>query len=155
LREFIHGHLDRCDYTHLVNPQKLIQQGHVYHLKYLYDEINKKYFKGQLHLFLTWYGTPHSKRRMRITFGQYVSGLRLIKIHRMLDHPFFPEYFVAFVLYHEMLHSVIPGSRDTKGRFCIHGKNFKEREKAFEYYQKAIEWEKNNKAKLFESYGRT
>ena len=154
LREFIQGHLHSYDYTHLVNPQKLVQQGKVYHLKHLFDALNQKYFEGKLGLSLTWFGAPMQKRRRRITFGQYFSGLRLIKMHRMLDDPFFPEFFVSFILYHEMLHSVVPGSKDTRGRFCIHGRAFKERERAFEDYQKAIEWEKNNKAKIF-GYGRT
>lgn len=156
LREFIQGHLHRYDYTHLVNSQKLVQQGRVYHLKPLFDALNKKYFDEKLDLSLTWFGAPQRKRRRRITFGQYFSGLRLIKMHRMLDDPFFPEYFVSFILYHEMLHSVVPGVKDARGRFCVHGKNFKEKERAFEHYQKAIEWERNNKAKIFGcTYGRT
>lgn len=152
LREFIQSHLSRHDYTHLVDPKKLVQQGRCYDLKPLYDSLNEKYFEGKLDLSLTWYGALRRKRRARITFGLYVSGLRLIKMHRMLDDPFFPEYFVSFVLYHEMLHSVVPGSTDARGRFCFHDKAFKEREKVFEHYLKATEWEKNNKARLF-GYG--
>jgi hypothetical protein len=154
LREFIHAHLSTSDYTHQVDPGKLVQQGKVFHLKPLYDALNEKYFENKLNLSLTWYGKAVRKRRVRITFGQYVSGLRLIKIHRMLDDHFFPEYFVSFIVYHEMLHSVIPGAMDAHGRFCCHGKTFKERERAFEDYQKAIDWEKTHKAKLF-GYGWT
>lgn len=149
LRQFIQAHLSNSDYTHLVDPQKLIQQGRVYHLKPIYDALNAQYFEGRLDLSLTWFGTPHRKRRARITFGQYLSGLRLIKMHRMLDDPFFPDYFVAFVLYHEMLHSVVPGVTDARGRFCFHGRAFKERERLFEHYKKAISWERENKAKIF------
>ncbi len=153
LREFIQSHLSQSDYTHLVKPEALVQKGSTYDLGPLYREIDEKYFNGQLNLSVTWYGSPPKmRRRSRITFGQYLSGLRLIKIHRMLDDPFFPEFFVSFILYHEMLHSVVPGSADGKGRYTFHGRAFKEREKAFEHYQKAIQWEKNNKDKLF-SYG--
>ena len=156
LREFIQSHLANYDYTHLVNPQKLVQQGKCYHLTPLYEALNKKYFEGKLALSLTWFGASQGRRRRRITFGQYFSGLRLIKMHRMLDDPFVPEYFVSFILYHEMLHSVVPGSKDARGRFCVHGKAFKEKERVFEDYQKAIEWEKNNKAKVFGfNYGRS
>lgn len=156
LKEFIQRHLACRDYSHLVKSQELVSQGKIYDLKTLYDPLNQKYFNGELDLSLTWFGASSRKRRRRITFGQYFSGLRLIKMHRMLDDPFFPEYFVSFILYHEMLHSVIPGSKDARGRFCVHGKEFKEREKVFEHYHKAVEWEKRNKAIIFGcTYGRT
>lgn len=154
LRQYIQEHLAQEDYTHLINPQKLIQQGEYFNLQTFYDALNQKYFSEKLLLSMTWYGEKRRRRGSRITFGQYVSGLRLIKIHKMLDDPFFPDYFVAFVIYHEMLHSVVPGSLDSRGRFCFHGREFKEREMAFEEYGKAILWEKKNKADLF-NYGRT
>ena len=118
LRAYIHDHFAKVNYTHLVQEQKLVHAGNLYHLKELYTAVNKKYFDGELDLAITWYGRPsRQKWRTRITYGQYLSGLRLIKIHCMLDDLFFPEFFVAFVVYHEMLHSVVPGSLDRRGRF--------------------------------------
>ena len=149
LRTFIQQHLAAGDYTHLIDRHKLTQQGKIYHLGELYDSLNHTYFGGGLKLSITWYGQVRSRRPSRITFGQYLPGLRLIKIHRMLDDPFFPEYFVSFVVYHEMLHSVVPGSTDGRGQFCFHGRDFKKREMAFEHYRAALVWEKNNKTTLF------
>lgn len=148
LRTFIQQQLAQSDFTHLLKKQELIQQGEIYHLKRLYDQNNKTYFDNKLDLAITWYGNRKSRPQTRITFGQYVDGLRLIKIHRMLDDPFFPEYFVSFIVYHEMLHAVIPGSPG-RGRFCFHGEAFKNREKEFKYFRRAIEWEKKNKKDLF------
>lgn len=145
LRKYIQEHLAQVDYTHLVNRHRLTDQGKVYQLKEIYEEINKKYFDQQLDLSITWYGQPRRAARTRITFGQYVSGLRLIKIHRMLDDSFFPDYFVSFVVYHEMLHCVIPGAVDRRGRFCFHGRDFKQKERAFEQYAEASLWEKKNR----------
>jgi hypothetical protein len=151
LREYIQSHLAAYDYTHLVNPNKLVAEGKVYHLRQIYEKLNQKYFNNSLAYSITWYGKPGLGRR-RITFGQYFSGLRLIKIHRILDDSFFPEYFISFVVYHEMLHGVIPGGSDEKGRFSFHTKEFIEKEKAFEDYARAIAWEKLNKPRLF-NYG--
>jgi hypothetical protein len=152
LRTFIQEHLTRSNYTHLIESQKLLHVGRTYHLKPLYDRLNLEYFGAQLDLSITWYGKQRIRPRLRsiVTFGQYLAGLRLIKIHRMLDDPFFPHYFVAFVVYHEMLHSVIPTSVDARGRLCFHTPSFKEREKAFTHYREAIEWEKKNKTRLFQ-----
>jgi len=153
LRLYIQEHLAQYDYTYLVNQNQLLHAGNNYNLKLLYDEINIKYFDCKLDLSITWYGKQKKSRNStRITFGQYLAGLRLIKIHRILDDSFFPEYFVSFVIYHEMLHSVISGSLDARGRYCFHSAAFKRREKAFEHYWKAIEWEKNNKKQLFQWY---
>lgn len=149
LRKYIQEHLAQADYTHLVKQHRLTHQGTVYHLKKIYDEINEKYFCQQLDLSITWYGQSRGPSRTRITFGQYVSGLRLIKIHRMLDDSFFPDYFVSFVVYHEMLHCVIPGSVDRRGRFCFHGLDFKQRERVFEQYAEARLWERENRAILY------
>lgn len=149
LRSYIQEHLSQYDYSHLVDKMQLTHEGEVYNLKSLYDEINEKYFQDQLDLSLTWYGAKGRRRgRSRITFGQYLDGLRLIKIHRMLDDAFFPDYFVMFIVYHEMLHCVIPG--EVKGgTFRFHSRNFREQEKRFEHYQRAIDWEKKNKHRFF------
>lgn len=155
LRQFIQERLEKSDLTHLIDPKKLIHQGAIYDLKEIYQQLNNTYFKGELDLSITWFAHKKKRPRRRITFGQYLSGLRLIKIHRMLDDPFFPDFFVKFVVYHEMVHSVVPGSVDKQGRrYCFHHAAFKAREKEFEHYGQAVEWERKNKTTLF-SYGWT
>lgn len=127
----------------------LIAKGRLYDLGPLFHELNWTYFGGCIDADLTWYGAWGQKNRSRVTFGQYLETSRVIKIHRILDDPFIPPYFLSYVLFHEMLHAVIPGQVDKKGRLCMHGKAFKERERTFADYDKAIRWERENKEYFF------
>ena len=153
LRAYIQQNVSRFKRVERLDHSKLVQEGEEYHLGSLYDLINEKYFEGNLDLAITWYGGRERYKRNRVTFGLYQESLRLVKIHRMMDAPFFPPYFVAFVVYHEMLHAVVPGHVDKSGRFCVHGKEFKARERLFDHYEKAVAWEKANKDRIF--YGRS
>ncbi len=152
LRGFIQQNLSRFDTSNRLNQEKLVKRGRIYDLEPLFEELNARYFEGSLDLYLTWYGAWGRNNRSRVTFGQYHDNLKLIKMHRILDDPFFPDFFVTFVLYHEMLHAVVPGHIDKSGRFCSHGKAFKEREKLFERYEEAVSWEKMNKKHFFKSW---
>ena len=58
-----------------------------------------------------------------------------------------PRYFVAYIVYHEMLHHVIPGSRGL-GRVNLHPPEFKEREREFRHFQRALDWEKRHIGRL-------
>ena len=149
LRGYIQENLARFDASHRIDRAKLVQKGRVYDLKPFYNQLNREYFNGELELGITWFGSWGRNCRSRVTFGQYHDNLRLIKINRILDDPFFPEFFVRFILYHEMVHAVVTGYVDERGRFCIHGKAFKERERQFEHYEKAAAWEKRNKKHFF------
>lgn len=149
LRGYIQSNLSRFNYSNRLNQSTLNTQGKVYDLDAIYKQLNSSYFQDRLKLRITWYGKPFNKRRSRVIFGQYYDHLKLIKIHRMMDDPFFPEYFVRFVVYHEMLHEVIPGYVDERGFFRTHGAKFKEEERKFLDYEKAITWERKNKKFLF------
>lgn len=149
VKEYIQRNLPRFDASHRVDRSKLSPKGAVYHLREIFDVLNQSYFEGSLDLMITWYKTPSRKNRQRITFGQYYDNMKLIKINELLDNSFFPDYFVSFIVYHEMLHARIPGHMDEKGRYCVHGKAFKERERLFEHYERAHLWEKQNKNSIF------
>lgn len=149
LRGFIQQNLPRFDYSHLLDKKKLASIGKIYDLKEIYHQVNKTYFANQLDLKITWYGQTGRRNRSRVTFGQYHDALRLVKIHRMLDDPFFPYFFVCFVVYHEMLHHVVPGFVDEKGFYCTHGEEFKQKERQFRHYEAAIEWEKKHRQYFF------
>lgn len=149
IRFYIHENLSNYDFSHLVDQTSMTTKGKHYDLKKIYEDLNREYFQGTLHLHLTWYGDRKLKNSSRLTFGQYLMTLKLIKIHRLLDDVFFPEFFVSFIVYHEMLHAYVPAYIDSKGRFRIHSPEFKALEKQFKYYKDAIRWEKANKEKLF------
>jgi hypothetical protein len=150
VKAFIQNNITKLDYSHLLKRQKLETAGTTYNLQKIYNALNKEYFDQELNLNITWYGNAKQRARSKITFGQYQDPLRLIKIHRMLDHPSFPDYLVEFVVYHEMLHHVSPSYVDKKGMHHIHSKEFKQLEKKFKKYALAQLWIKENQADLFD-----
>lgn len=149
LRGYIQSNLGRFNYSHKINKTKLVASGKVYDLRKIFEMLNHDYFQNKLQLDITWFGKPYQRSRSRIIFGQYFDHMKLIKIHRMMDDPFFPDYFVHFVVYHEMLHDVVPGYVDERGLFRTHGAEFKQKERQFAGYEKAIAWERKNKKILF------
>lgn len=149
VKAFIEDKLNTLDYSELVDTTKLYSQGNVYNLQHIYNEINKEYFNSKLNLYITWFGKPIRKCRSRVTFGLYHDSLRLIKVNRLLDSPSFPDYFVAYVIYHEMLHHICRPYYDANGFHHIHTKEFKEREAVFRHFDLAQDWVKKNRENFF------
>jgi hypothetical protein len=79
-----------------------------------------------------------------ITFGIYDKQRRQIRINPLLDDPLVPLYFVEFIVYHEMIHALIPTKIDLSGRCSIHSKEFRSQERRFPQYAEAKEWEKTS-----------
>lgn len=120
-----------------------------YDLNEIYTYLNRKYFKEKLELTVKWFGNPERKARHCRTLGAYYHEDKLIKIHKVLNHPDIPVYFVLYVVYHEMLHHVCPPKRDKKNkRRSTHHKTFRECEKNFDAYVIAKKWEKENKERV-------
>lgn len=140
IKMFIEDNLKKLDYSDKIDSSKLIVQGNVYNLKTIYDQVNQEYFDNQVNVAITWYGKHTQRSYSRVTFGLYHHLLRLVKINRILDIEHVPEYLVAFVVYHEMLHVACPSYVDEKGINRIHSKEFKEREEKFRDYYKAKKW---------------
>lgn len=141
IKAYIENGLQKLDYSHELDLTTLETQGSVYDLKAMYDKVNREYFNNSLDLRITWFG--HKRQRCgakKITFGIYHDPFRLIKINRMLDNALFPDFFISFVIYHEMLHFVCPSYVDINGQKRIHSKEFKEREREFKQYDCAMSW---------------
>jgi len=149
IKAYIEHNLQKLNYSHELDLSKLDKQGRCYDLQPIYDQLNRDYFNHSLDLHITWFGQGQKRRCNRVTFGLYHDPLRLIKINRLLDNSKFPDYFVAYVIYHEMLHYVCPPYVDEKGVSHIHSKLFKEKEKEFKYYKEAQQWIRNNHHYLF------
>lgn len=115
-----------------------------YDLKSIYDEINARYFENRLNLKITWFGSSMRKARTCRLLGLYDHSNLIVKIHRLLDHPKFPPYFLSYVVYHEMLHHVYPPKRGRRGRRNVHHSTFKEKERLFADYISARQFEKEN-----------
>jgi hypothetical protein len=127
----------------------LVSKGKHHDLLSLLNEVNERYFGGNINALITWGKRPTTKaaRRKTIKLGSYSGVERLIRLHPALDRNWVPRYFVAYIVYHEMLHHVIPGSRGL-GRVNLHPPEFKEREKQFRHFERALEWERKHVARL-------
>jgi hypothetical protein len=125
------------------------------------DDLNARYFDHGVNAVITWgprRGKPAKARprpvRSTIKLGSYSPLDRLIRIHPVLDRPWVPRYFVAFVVYHEMLHHVIPARRVTYAceagseRRALHPPEFRAREREFRFYERATAWERRSISRL-------
>jgi hypothetical protein len=118
--------------------------GRHHDLRAIFDEINAEYFDGRMDARITW-GPSVSRRRRRrsIKMGSFSVEDRVIRIHPALDQPNVPRYFVAWIVFHEMLHGKHEVTR-VGGRRCFHTKEFLADERTFAHYDRAFAWEKRN-----------
>jgi hypothetical protein len=120
----------------------------------IYEEINALYFDGAVDAHIGWgrMGSPPGKRRRRrsIKLGSYLSSAALIRVHPVLDAAWVPRFFVEYIVYHEMLHHVVEMPVQD-GRRCMHGAEFKARERCFVRYADAIAWERAHLDRLLAS----
>jgi len=92
---------------------------------------------------ITWSGKARKvKARSTIKFGSYCYQTRIISIHPKLDSPQVPEYFVEYIIYHELLHALFPPPSSNDDRREVHTKEFKRFERKFKRYEDAYRFEK-------------
>jgi hypothetical protein len=107
-------------------------RGRHFDLEKMFEELNKKYFAGNLH-------RPHigwSQRSWRRQFGCYDPGPNQILLNRRMDHPRVPQVAVEYVLYHEMLHVKHP-TRRSGCSLVSHSPEFRAEEKLFADFVRA------------------
>jgi len=122
--------------------------GEVYDLQTIYDDLNATYFDDQIDARITWGARGgRGRRRTSIKMGSYSVEDRLIRIHPALDRKFVPQFFLEWIVYHEMLHQVhdIP---IVDGRRQFHTPEFLSQESNFEHYERARDWEYRNLDRL-------
>jgi len=118
--------------------------GRHHDLAELYDEINRAYFGNKVTAAITWGSrSPRSAVRKR-TVGSYSERSNTIRINPVLDRAGVPACYVAFVVYHEMLHADM-GTALRGSRRSVHPREFRRREKLFQEYEKAMAWEGRKK----------
>jgi hypothetical protein len=117
--------------------RKLISsaRGKVYDLTELFDRLNRRHFDDELvKPVLTW-----SQRRARRILGHHDAVHNTITISKALDAREVPEWFVEYILYHEMLHIKHP-AKFINGRRYYHTAAFRSEEQRFPRYQASQEW---------------
>ena len=124
--------------------QLIFTAGEHHDLREIFDEVNATYFGGKIEAAITWGArTGQPKRRNSIKMGSYSVEDRLIRIHRSLDRAFVPRFFVAWIVFHEMLHQV-HDIRVKNGRREFHSKEFMSDEAQFDQYDEARLWERQH-----------
>lgn len=133
-----------CVRSNKERRRRIVTEGRFHDLASIYDSLNRQYFNGRIDAVITWgQRTAKPKRRNSIKMGSYSVEDKLIRIHRSLDRKFVPEFFVAWVVYHEMLHQV-HGAPVVNGRRQFHSKEFLEDEAIFDRFAEAKAWERKH-----------
>jgi hypothetical protein len=130
--------------AHVIHPQ-----GHHFDLETIYHELNRTYFANRIQARITWSRRPPKRPRTSIRFGSYDVRVRLIRIHPFLDQAFVPRYVVENVIFHEMLHQLIPGRR-LNGRWSMHPPEFRQAEQYYPYHRQAEQWKRRNLSRLLD-----
>jgi hypothetical protein len=117
----------------------------------LFARLNTRYFGDEVSARIDWArmsrGLGRARRRHSIKLGSYRGREPLIRVHPVLDAAWVPAFFVEYIVYHEMLHHVIPMPLEN-GRRRLHGPDFRARERQFHDYDLAIKWERENLDRL-------
>jgi hypothetical protein len=149
LGEYIEGH------QHIIRRQErrprnftLRTAGRFHDLQAIFNRLNAERFGGALDARITWgaIATRRSRRRS-IKMGSYAVEDRIIRIHPALDQDFVPDYFVSWIVFHEMLHGKHEVRRE-HGRRRFHTPAFVEEERTFADFPRACAWEKQNLDRL-------
>src|SRR6266508_3311978 len=110
-------------------------RGRTYDLERIFARLNRRHFENAIAKpVLTW-----SQRRARSILGHHDAAHDTITISKVLDSGDVPEWFVEYILYHEMLHIKHP-ARLIKGRRYYHTPAFRSEEQRFPRYQASQEW---------------
>lgn len=125
------------------------EQGEYFNLRAVFNKLNASYFKNRLKGYTVVWGRRRKERpKESIVFGTIQEEDRVIRIHPLLDRAFVPQWFLEYVMYHEMLHAVVPDQYDAEGRRLIHHEDFSRRERQFRWFRRAKVWEQENLAEF-------
>jgi len=128
-------------------------------LSVLAEEVNQRYFDGELTAAITWgRRRPRKKegkrrrrsRRVSIQLGSYRADQDLVRIHPALDQPWVPHYVLESIVYHELLHAALP-TTVVNGRRRVHTPEFRRRERLYPRLAEAKAWVRDNLMRLIEA----
>jgi hypothetical protein len=144
VREFIRAAPVREVETRPVRAAEVRTAGACHDLAAVYKRVNAEFFGGAVKTPISWGRLARPGRRVRHRrLGAFNRRRGLITINPALDRTEVPEFFVAFVVYHEMLHALQP-----TGTRRWHDRAFHAAERRHPDWRRAREWEKRNLALL-------
>lgn len=123
---------------------RLRPQGRVHDLEPLYLEVTRKLKQDPEEIQITWgrWGARGAEQR-HVRLGSYDPQRRLIRIHPALDQELVPDWVVAFVIFHEVLHHIFP-SRKRGGRVIHHSARFRAAEAQHPDHDRYQAWVRDN-----------
>ncbi len=125
-------------------------RGRAHDLQAILDRLNAEHFGSAVEVRIGWGPVRTGRRRRTVKTGVYVQDSRIIRIHPTLDRAEVPEFYVAAVVFHEMLHQIVP-ALEVNGRRIVHGHEFRARERAYPDHARAKAWEEENLSLLLSS----
>jgi predicted SprT family Zn-dependent metalloprotease len=127
--------------------------GAVHDLAAILRELRARYFPDCPEVTIGWGRWSGRPRARSMRLGVYLAAARHIRIHPALDQAFVPRQFVAFIVYHELLHHVMPPTRE-HGRCRVHTAAFRACERAFPGYAEVIAWRQRHLQRLLAAHRR-
>jgi predicted metal-dependent hydrolase len=110
-------------------------------LQRVFDDVNAEHFDNSVQAAITWGRMPgRPQRRRSIRLGSFTLEDNLVRIHPLLNQEFVPEYFIRYIVFHEMLHAHLGVERGPGGRRRVHTPEFNRLERAYPDYAKATAW---------------
>jgi hypothetical protein len=130
-------------------------EGVAFDLREVFADLNERYFEGRITAAITWgksaISSPCGRRRSAsLQLGSYSYEDRLIRLHRVLNHPEVPRYVIEAVVYHEMLHADMPPEIRGGKRF-FHTPEFRRRERIYRNLTRAERWIGDNMPALLKA----
>jgi hypothetical protein len=116
-------------------PRWRSPQGRFFDLQVIFARLNRRYFQGKIRVL----GLGWSARASRTILGHFDPGLETITINSRLDSPHVPRFVVEYLMFHEMLHTEFP-VRPNGHRRLIHSREFRNAERQFPEYRRAVRW---------------
>ena len=141
LKDYIDENRDEISFD--VDPDEIEASGEHHDLEPLLDKWRQR-LDGEVldDVVITW--GRYGRGRQTIRFGSYDFDRKLIRLHPALDQDWVPEFFVEFIVYHELLHALFPPVEQTSSRRVVHTEEFRKMEQQFPRYEEALTWEREN-----------
>lgn len=114
--------------------KKLPMAGAVYDLSEIRKDVNRSFFRNKVACKIEWGRRVVAKKRGQksrsIRYGSWIPDLRVIRVNPLLDDVRVPYEFMRYIVFHEMLHSVVPGEQHGTRNY-YHATTFRRLERSF------------------------
>ncbi|MBF0196267.1 MAG: hypothetical protein HQL32_01085 [Planctomycetes bacterium] len=115
------------------------------------EQIQKKHFSQLPPLNLIWGLEGKRGQRKTIRLASFWPERMEIRLHPFLKDPRIPEYYLKYLLFHELCHAHLMSQGETSESHH-HNDEFYRLEKRFESYQKATLWEEEHLSEILSEH---